>query len=104
MSSFDKREAAFENKYAHDEEMRFKIAARRDKLTGFWAAGLLGLGKEAAESYAKSIVMADLEEAGDEDVVRKLVSDLQGKATDAEIRTKLHENAIVAQEQIEKGF
>ena len=76
MTTFDNRESAFENKFAHDEELQFKISARRNKLVGMWAAGLMGLTTEEADAYAKSVVQADFEESGDEDVVRKLLGDL----------------------------
>ncbi len=97
---FDERENAFEAKFAHDEEMQFKARARRDKLVGLWAAGLLGLSGETAETYALEVVKADLEEAGDEDVVRKLVKDLEGKADEAAIREKLRECLAEAKAQI----
>lgn len=97
---FDERESAFEAKFAHDEEMQFKARARRDKLIGLWAAKLLGLEGEAAEAYALEVVKADLEEAGDEDVVRKLVKDLEGKADEANIRHKLRELLAEAKAQI----
>src|SRR5262249_18129858 len=75
MSSFDKREEGFEKKFAHDEELRFKAMARRNKLLGLWAAGLLGKSGADAEAYAKEVVLADFEEAGDDDVFRKVVRD-----------------------------
>jgi hypothetical protein len=103
MSTFDNRENAFENKFALDEEQQFKAVARRDKLTGLWAASLLGHTGDAATAYAKSIVIADMEEAGDEDVIRKLVKDLEGKASRAEIIAKLHELAGIAAKQIHDG-
>jgi len=79
MTSFDKREEAFEQQFAHDEELRFKATARRNKLLGLWAAEKLGLSGAEAESYAKSIVMADFEDAGDQDVLRKLRKDFDAK-------------------------
>jgi len=79
MTTFDKREDAFEKQFAHDEELRFKATARRNKLLGLWAAEKLGLSGAEAESYAKSIVMADFEEAGDQDVLRKLRKDFDAK-------------------------
>jgi hypothetical protein len=103
MSTFDKRENAFENKFALDADQAFKAAARRDKLTGLWAAGLLGHTGDAAAAYAKSVVLADMEEAGDEDVIRKLVADLQGKATREEIVAKLHSFEAEAAAQIKAG-
>src|ERR1700726_4967752 len=72
MTTFDKREEAFEKQFAHDEELKFKATARRNKLLGLWAAEKLGLGGAEADSYAKSVVMADFEEAGDHDVMRKI--------------------------------
>lgn len=79
MTSFDKREEGFEKKFAHDEELRFKATARRNKLFGRWAAEKLGLTGDAAEAYAKEVVMADFEEAGDEDVFRKVRKDFDEK-------------------------
>jgi len=79
MTTFDKREDAFEKQFAHDEELRFKATARRNKLLGLWAAEKLGLSGAEAESYAKSIVMADFEDAGDQDVLRKLRKDFDAK-------------------------
>ncbi|MCY1128010.1 DUF1476 domain-containing protein [Frigidibacter sp. RF13] len=100
MTTFDERENAFENKFAHDEELRFKVAARRNKLVGLWAAGLLGKSGADADAYAKSVVIADMEEAGDEDVVRKLAGDLGAKADEAAIRAKLAEFYVEAKRQI----
>lgn len=76
MTSFDDREKAFEAKFAMDEEMSFRVTARRNKLLGAWAAEKMKLTPEEADAYAKAVVQADFEEAGDEDVVRKLVGDL----------------------------
>lgn len=89
MTTFDDRENAFENKFAHDAEMQFRATARRNKLAGLWAAGLLGKSGQEATDYAMTIVQADFEEAGDEDVVRKLAADLAGKASADEVRAKL---------------
>lgn len=102
MSTFDEREHAFENKYAHDAEMQFKAEARRNKLLGLWAAGLLGKSGDDAAEYAKEVVKADFEEAGHEDVVRKVSGDLGGKASDDEIRAKMAELLIEAKAQIMK--
>jgi len=89
MTTFDDRENAFENKYAHDAEMQFRAEARRNKLLGLWAAEMMGkTGDEAAE-YARQVVAADFEEAGSEDVVRKVVADLDGRVTADEVRGKL---------------
>lgn len=100
MTTFDDRENAFENKYAHDEEMKFKATARTHKLTGLWAAGLLGKSGDDANAYAIEVVKADFEEPGHEDVVRKLVADLEGKASEDEIRAKLAEMTVQAQEEV----
>ncbi|MBJ6370720.1 DUF1476 domain-containing protein [Sedimentitalea arenosa] len=100
MTTFDNREKAFENKYAHDEEMTFKAVARRNKLTGLWAAELMGKTGDEAQDYAKSVVLADFEEAGHEDVVRKLVADLGDKADADTIRAKMDELLVVAKGQI----
>ncbi len=102
MSTFDEREHAFENKYAHDAEMQFKAEARRNKLLGLWAAGLLGKSGDDAAEYAKEVVKADFEEAGHEDVVRKVSGDLGGKASDDEIRAKMAELLVEAKAQIMK--
>lgn len=90
MSGLSDREKAFENKFAHDQELKFKAEARRNKLLGLWAAGLMG--KDDAEAYAKEVVVADLAEAGDEDVFRKLRTDLDAagvQISDEELRTKM---------------
>jgi hypothetical protein len=101
MTAFDDRQNAFENKFAHDAELQFNVAARRNRLTGLWAAGLLGHSGDAAEAYAKSIVASDLAEAGDDDVVAKLLADLAGTGTDeAAIRAALAANYAEARRQI----
>lgn len=100
MTTFDDRESAFENKFAHDEEMQFKAEARRNKLLGLWAADLMGKSEAEAEEYAKEVVKSDFEEAGHEDVVRKVSGDLAGKATDDEIRAKMAELLVVAKGQL----
>jgi hypothetical protein len=82
MSSFDERKSAEESNYVRNEELDFKVAARRNKLLGAWAAGLMGLEGEAADEYAKTVVMADFEEAGDDDVYRKIKGDLDAKGVD----------------------
>lgn len=91
MTTFDDRENAFENKFAHDEEMKFKAQARANKLLGLWAAELLGKTGEDAEAYAIEVVKSDFEEAGTEDVFRKISGDLGGKADETTIRTKMME-------------
>lgn len=102
MTTFDDRENAFESKYAHDEEMKFKAEARANKLLGLWAAELLGKTGDDANSYAIEVVKADFEEAGHEDVVRKVVGDLGDKATADEIRAKRAGLLIAAKDQIMK--
>jgi hypothetical protein len=102
MTTFNDRERAFENQYARDQEMQFKIAARRNRLLGEWAAGLMGLTEVEAESYAKDVVRSDFEEAGDGDVIRKLLGDLTAAGVDtdeAQIRQKLEEKTIEARRQ-----
>jgi hypothetical protein len=104
MTTFDKREEAFENKFAHDEELRFKAEARRNRLLGLWAAEKLGITGEAAATYARDVVVAGSEQA--DGVLRKLVADLSA-ATPAipeqSIRAKMTELAIVAAEQVKAG-
>ena len=102
MVSMSDREKAFENKYAHDQEKKFRVIARRNKLMGQWAAGLLG--KSDVDAYAKEVVAADFEEAGDEDVIRKVAGDFKAAGVaqgEAEIRAKLAELLPVAIDQIE---
>ena len=89
MSTFDDREHAFENKFAHDAQMQFKAEARRNKLLGLWAAELMGKSGDDSEAYAKEVVKADFEEAGDEDVYRKVAGDLGGRADEATIRAQM---------------
>lgn len=100
MTTFNDRLNAFENKYAHDEEMLFKAVARRNKLVGLWAADLLGKSTEEAVAYAKEVVLADFEEAGHEDVVRKLQADLGDRADADTIRAKMAELMPIAKTQI----
>lgn len=100
MTTFDEREHAFENKFAHDAEMLFRAEARRNKLLGLWAAELMGKTGEAADDYAKEVVKADFEEAGHEDVVRKVSGDLGDLATPDEIRAKMAELLVVAKGQL----
>lgn len=100
MTTFDDRENAFENKFAHDAEMQFRAEARRNKLVGLWAAELLGISGDAATEYAMTVVSADFEEAGIEDVVRKLVADLGDKASADAIRSKMAETLAVAKAQL----
>jgi hypothetical protein len=103
MTTFDKREEGFEKKFAHDEELQFKANARRNKLLGLWAADKLGLKGPEADAYAKTVVMSDFEEAGDNDVFKKIRTDLDAKkvaATDAEIRRAMDELMAQAIAQI----
>lgn len=91
MNTFDDRKKGFENKFAHDEELRFKATARRNKLLGLWAAEKLGLSGDAAESYAKEVVASDFEEAGDDDVVRKVLGISRPRKVDqSEHRVRPH--------------
>jgi hypothetical protein len=106
MTTFDKREEGFEKKFALDEELQFKAGARRNKLLGLWAAEKLGLYGAEAEAYAKSVVIADFAEAGDEDVFRKIRDDFNVKSvalTDQQIRTAMNELMAKAVEQIKAG-
>lgn len=103
-TTFDKREEGFEKKFAHDEELRFKAMARRNKLLGLWAAEQLGKSGSDAEAYAKEVVLADFEEAGDNDVVRKVIKDLEGKGvSEQDIRAKMAELLAQAVAQIQAG-
>lgn len=99
MTDFKDRERAEEAKFAHDEEMLFRIQARRNRLLGHWAAERMGLSAAETEAYAKSVVQADFEETGDEDVIRKLLGDLISAGVDAdegEVRTALEAKAVEA--------
>jgi len=102
MTTFDERERAFETAFARDEEMQFRIVARRNRLVGEWAAGLMGLTPEETDAYAKATIQADFEEAGDEDVIRKLLGDLTSAGVDMDegrIRTALNDTAVTARRQ-----
>lgn len=106
MTTFDKREEAFENKFAHDEDLRFKATARRNKLLGLWAAEKLGLSGDEANAYAKSVVMSDFEEAGDHDVVRKVLSDFAAanfSMTELQVRQTMNELLGRAVQEIQNG-
>ena len=100
MTTFDDRERGFENKFAHDEEMQFKAVARRNKLLGLWAAGLLGKSGDEASAYALEVVKSDFEESGEHDVYRKVAGDLGDKASETEIRTKMVELLATAKAQL----
>jgi hypothetical protein len=99
MTTFDERERAFEAKYAHDEELAFRIAARRNRLLGEWAADLMHLTPAERDAYSKSVVQADFEESGEEDVIRKVLGDLVMAGIDmddARVRTALADKAAEA--------
>ena len=100
MTTFDERENAFENKFAHDAEMQFKAEARRNKLLGLWAAELMGLSGDAAADYAAEVVKSDFHEPGHEDVVRKVAGDLGDRADPDTIRAKMDELLRVAKAQL----
>ena len=105
MSQFDDRERAEEAKFAHDANLDFKVMARRNKLLGLWAAEIMGLSGSDAEAYAKEVVLSDLEEAGDDDVFRKVRGDFDIKKvdrTDARIREQMAELLPIAREQVMK--
>lgn len=89
MSTFEDRENAFESKFAHDAEMQFKAEARRNKLLGLWAAELMGKSADEAAEYASEVIKSDFQEAGDEDVFRKIAGDLGDKADEATIRSQM---------------
>lgn len=104
MTTFDKREEGFEKKFAHDEELRFKATARRNKLLGLWAAEKMALSGGEADAYAKTVVMADLEEPGEEDVFRKVRGDFDAKGveqSDHQIRRTMDEMMATAVQQIQ---
>ena len=103
MTTFDEREQAFEAKFARDEEMAFRIIARRNRLLGVWAAELMKLTPEEADAYAKAVVHAEFEEAGDDDVVRKLLGDLTAAGIDVDevtVRRALDERSVEARRQL----
>jgi len=104
MSEFDNRENAFEAKFAHDADLRFKAGARRNKLLGLWAADLMGMNSDEAEAYAKAVIKSDFEEAGDEDVFRKVRADFDAKGidrSDHQLRRTMDELMAKAIEQIQ---
>jgi hypothetical protein len=106
MNTFDQRKEGFEKKFAHDEELRFKATARRNKLLGQWAAEQLGLSGDAIAEYAKEVVASDFEEAGDDDVVRKVMADFQAKNVDQsehQVRRTMDELMHEAINQIKSG-
>jgi hypothetical protein len=106
MTTFDKREQGFEKKFAHDEELKFKANARRNKMLGLWVAAKLGKAGPDADAYAKSVVMADFEEAGDDDVLRKVKGDLDAAGvahTEIQLRTVMDELMATAVTDIQAG-
>jgi hypothetical protein len=103
MTTFDDRERAFEAKFARDEEMAFRVTARRNRLVGQWAAAKMNLTPEETDAYAKAVVQADFEEAGDEDVVRKLMGDLLAAGVEVEeasVRRAIEEQTVEARRQL----
>ena len=103
MGTFDDRERAFETKFAHDEDMKFRVIARRNRLLGQWAARLMGLSDAEADSYAKDVVRADFEEAGDDDVIRKVLGDLTSAGVECDevkIREQLEHKTVEARRQM----
>ena len=106
MTNFSDRQRGEEAKYAMDEDTAFRVAARRNRLLGEWAAGEMGLTPEESDSYRKAVVQADFEEAGDEDVIRKVLGDLIAAGVDADealVRTRLEEKAVEARRQFMSG-
>jgi hypothetical protein len=104
MTTLDEREKGFEKKFAHDQEQEFRAAARRNRLLGEWAAGLMGL--ENIDDYARAVVKSDFEQPGDEDVLRKVTQDLSGSGVsvrDGEVRAKMDEFLAVARDQVRAG-
>ncbi|NNE22611.1 MAG: DUF1476 domain-containing protein [Rhizobiales bacterium] len=104
MNTFDKREEGFERKFAHDEELEFKANARRNKLLGLWAAELMDISGDEATAYAKEVVKSDFEEAGDDDVFRKVRGDFDAKGVDQsdhQLRRKMDELMATAKQQIQ---
>lgn len=103
MTTFDDREKGFEAKFAHDEEMAFRVLARRNRLLGEWAARLMGLTEVEGEAYSKEVVRAEFEEAGDEDVIRKLLGDLTAAGVEideAKIRGAMAHKEVDARRQL----
>ena len=103
MTTFDDRERAFEAKYAHDEEMAFRVTARRNRLLGQWAAAQMGLTPEETDAYAKAVVQADFEESGDDDVIRKLLGDLLAAGIETDegtVTAALEEKTVEARRQL----
>ncbi len=107
MTTFDNRERGFENKFALDQEQEFKAGARRNKLLGQWAAGLMGLQGDNIDEYAKAVVKSDFELPGDDDVLRKVFEDLKGSGvavSEGEVRMKMDELLALARDQVKNGL
>ena len=103
VSTFDERKDAFENKFAHEQNLTFKIEALRNKLLGAWAAEVKGLDQGETEEYVREVVKSDFQEAGDEDVFRKLKADLEGLVDEQVIRTKMNECLQSAKDKLSKS-
>jgi hypothetical protein len=106
MSGFDKRREGFESKFAHDQDLKFKATARRNKLLGLWAADIMGITGDAAADYAREVVKSDFEEAGDHDVFRKIRKDFDAKGvtvSDHQIHREMEELMVKAVEQVQSG-
>ncbi len=103
MTSFDKREKSFENKFKHDQDLQFKVEARRNKLLGIWAAELMGIADADALAYAKEVIASDFDEPGDEDVLRKVLADLEARNAGISahlLRKKMDELMVAAKAQV----
>jgi hypothetical protein len=106
VTTFDEREKGFESKFAHDQELEFKAVARRNRLAGLWAGGVMGLEGDHLEDYAKAVIRSDFEQPGDEDVIRKLVQDLtaaNSNVSEGSVRQKMEEFLAQARDQIRNG-
>ena len=103
MATFDERKDAFENKFANEQNLKFKVEALRNKLLGAWAAEMKGLDEEKTNQYIKDVVKSDFQEAGDNDVFRKLKADLQGIVDDQDIRTRMNECLKAAKDKLSKS-
>jgi hypothetical protein len=103
VATFDERKDAFENKFANEQNLKFKVEALRNKLLGAWAAEMKGLDEEKTNQYIKEVVKSDFQEAGDNDVFRKLKADLQGIVDDQDIRTRMNECLKAAKDKLSKS-
>ena len=103
MATFDERKDAFENKFAHEQNLTFKVEALRNKMLGAWAAEMKGLDEEKTDQYIKEVVRSDFQEAGDDDVFRKLKADLQGIVDEQDIRTRMNECLKAAKDKLSKS-